>query len=88
MSTTHDGGPAFPVPVIEYNGSHHPMSGDPLYMAHGGGMTLRDYFATAAMTGLLADPEDITGKPELTCAQSVAFYAYELADAMIERRGK
>lgn len=80
MSTTNDGGPAFVVPDMCYPNGQVQIGTS--------GMTLRDYFATAAMTGLLADPEDITGKPELTCAQSVAFYAYELADAMIERRGK
>lgn len=65
-------GPAFPRPDLF--GGHHP------------GLGIRDYFAAAAMTGLLADPEDIECQPGLNCPKSVAFYAYELADAMIERR--
>jgi hypothetical protein len=43
MSKTNDGGTAFPVQLVEYVSAHnHP------------GMTLRDYFAAAALQGLLA----------------------------------
>ena len=46
-----------------------------------GGMTLRDYFAAAALTGLLAGnwqayPDDVSA------------WAYSAADAMVERRNK
>ena len=40
------------------------------------GMTLRDYFAAAALTGLLRESED----------NDVAKLAYQFADAMMEAR--
>ena len=47
------------------------------------GMTLRDYFAAKALTGLLMRPEsDEHGDPEL------ATQAYGLADAMLEESAK
>ena len=47
-----------------------------------GGMTLRDYFAAAAMQGLMA-----SGGPVLNySAATVAAMAYELADAMLAAR--
>lgn len=46
------------------------------------GMTLRDYFAAAALQGLLA------GRDILMEAEWLAAEAYQLADAMIAEREK
>jgi hypothetical protein len=56
---------AFPFPSV----SGHP------------GMTLRDYFAAAALTGILANNQAIYSEWN-------ARYAYETADAMLSRRAK
>lgn len=66
MSEQHDGGPAFPV--------KQPLSSDAL------GMTLRDYFATYAMTAIVS--------LDRTCKAETAETAYEIADAMLAARGK
>lgn len=48
--------------------------------------SLLDHFAGLAMQGMLADPEDIECKPGMTCAESVAAYAYEQAAEMIKEK--
>ena len=45
------------------------------------GMSLRDYFAAAAMTGMLSDPD--AGKVDW---KNLAEAAYEAADAMLAAR--
>ena len=62
----NDGGPAFPTPPG---------------VQHNDGMTLRDYFAAAALQGLMAkvDPED-------HWADYRAKWSYEAADAMLKAR--
>jgi len=78
-----DGGPAFPVPET------FDRDGDPQWTVDLRGMSLRDYFAAKAMSGLLADPEE---RP--TTAGLRVFYkataetAYEIADAMLAERAK
>lgn len=69
MSKPNDGGPAFPECGTE-NGFFNP------------GMSLRDYFAAAALQGMLTDVphEDRLKFPEY--AQD----AYRYADAMLEAR--
>jgi len=66
MSNTpiNDGGPAFPL-------------NDPLKST---GMTLRDYFAAAALQGNIAHPE-VTGNRD-----DIAMDAYKYADAMLKAR--
>jgi hypothetical protein len=59
----NDGGPAFPTPAG---------------IQHNDGMTLRDYFAAAALQGNLIEP---TANNE-----EVAKCAYQLADAMLRAR--
>jgi hypothetical protein len=44
------------------------------------GMTLRDYFAAAALQGVLASPDTMGSQP------SIAGYAYQFADAMLAER--
>jgi hypothetical protein len=70
MKTFKDGGPAFP--VTTEHGSVFPLPG----------MTLRDYFAAAALQGMLADSQ---------CNGPVEGYAndaYQYADAMLAERAK
>jgi hypothetical protein len=62
MSMTNDGGPAFP--------RHGYNSND--------GMTLRDWFASQALAGMLANPDSWTG------VRGVMAYRY--ADAMLRAR--
>ena len=61
-----DGGPAYPTPAG---------------VQHNDGPTLRDYFAAAALQGMMAeyDPED-----ELE--HHIAKWSYKAADAMIRAR--
>jgi hypothetical protein len=62
----NDGGPAFPV----FDGQSGPY----------GGMTLRDYFAAAALTGLRSNnPESAA----LHSSDNIAHLAYADADAML-----
>lgn len=70
MSTSiKDGGPAFPRPVSfsEEGGTHRGAIG----------MSLRDYFAAQALTGILSSDN----KPE--CDDRKAEWAYSLADSML-----
>jgi hypothetical protein len=72
-----DGGAAFP--DYDHNGVNQ-------------GMTLRDYFAAAALQGLLAaeaNPQAV-GFPnnEPSAAAVFAMHAYQIADAMLTERAK
>lgn len=74
--TINTGGSAFP---------QHGWSSDPATierMQACGGMTLRDYFAAAALQGLIASPVD-----DVTHAQA-AEEAFLYADAMLAERQK
>lgn len=52
-------------------------------------MELRDYFALAALNGLLSSlGEWSTGLPGIEFSESVAADAYWIADAMMEERKK
>lgn len=66
MSKT-TGGPAFPV-------NHDPRNGWPI------GMTIRDYFAAAALQGY--------SHSMYLPVEAVAAAAYEMADAMLAQRTK
>ena len=68
----NDGGPAFP-PV------HNPET-------HPSGMTLRDYFAAAAVQGRLSNPHN-TAHPDYT-REGLAAECYAIADAMLKARAK
>jgi hypothetical protein len=48
-----------------------------------GGITLRDYYAAAALTGILSNPNTPANTPFY-----VAEDAYRLADAMLEMRSQ
>ena len=62
----NDGGPAFPT----------------AFQLHSKGMTMRDYFAAAALQGLMAKME-----PENQLEHHIAKWSYEAADAMLKARG-
>lgn len=81
MSTPNDGGAAFPVPPERTN----VLSGGNVRWAYAHpGMTLRDYFAAAALQGMLASSKDIIGMSEANYATA----AYLQADAMLAERNK
>lgn len=66
------GGPAFPAETrAEYSGIATKQTG----------MTLRDYFAAAAMQGFLASETE-----EGTPIRNIGSGAYEMADAMLKAR--
>ena len=70
MNNQINGGPAFPgMTYISQDGKKNPE-----------GMTLRDYFAAAALQGSIANPNS-NGNWE-----DFALDAYRYADAMLERR--
>lgn len=73
-ASTGDGGPAFPMPSGPENVYEH-------------GMTLRDYFAAAALTGLLAcegtNGEAAVHRDEAYVFAMFARAAYRYADAML-----
>lgn len=74
MSAPKNGGPAFARPAVFSHGGMYVGSE---------GMTLRDYFAAAALTGLLASDEYSSYDPK-----TLAEYAYGQANAMlVEREG-
>ena len=70
--TTNDGGPAFPV---------ENDSDKEYYWIHKG-MTLRDYFAGKAATGILEGLDSGAAFRPVVIAEN----AYEVADAMIKAR--
>lgn len=80
MSAQDNGGPAFPI-------IHPPVEG----VTNGGvesyGLTLRDYLAAKALSGLLADPTPFEDRGKGIKA-AYATTAYEYADAMLEARQK
>jgi len=81
MRFIDDGGSAFPQPGwIDSDGSHHfPADGYGM-----GGMTLRDYFAAAA----LAHPSTHDQPAYDTPTDHAAAWAYSVADAMLAERSK
>lgn len=81
MSKIEDGGAAFPVTPI-FSESHGWLR--PCEIMHGAeGMTLRDYFAAAALQGLLAHVIGVTNAKN---EHDYAKRCYQYADAMIEAR--
>jgi hypothetical protein len=72
------GGPAFPIPPV---GTGDPRDG----MSSGSdGMTLRDYFAAAALPALIASAIDLNHVKW----DATAVHAYMIADAMLAGRTK
>lgn len=92
MDKINDGGPAFGQ-VVELRCVRVEMDGsaeyEPEAMLHGG-LTVRDYFAAKAMTGMLAYPgcESRGSHHNNNTPDGVATMAYEYADAMLRARGE
>jgi hypothetical protein len=61
----NDGGPAFPT----------------AFQLHSKGMTMRDYFAAAALQGMMAQFD-----PENELEHHIAKWSYKAADAMLKAR--
>ena len=81
MSEDRDGGPAFPTAAKTL--TVNPVEDGRALITHYGsqsGMTLRDYFAAAALTGSLASSHT-DGEPD-----EFARTAYILADEMLKAR--
>lgn len=77
------GGPAFP------SGESYSLGGavnrkGPLHE----GITIRDYFAAKAMSGILAHLENHMERYLDLHDEDIAKFAYRQADAMLEARGK
>jgi hypothetical protein len=84
MTTTNDGGPAFPIPIAGCtNGSVY----NTMEQSSGqlGGMSLRDYFAAKAMPALIADycreAREVGWQPNWH--DGIAIDSYKIADSMI-----
>lgn len=78
MATKDDGGPAFPELNV-YTGYNRDMDRTEVMSDTTHGMSLRDYFAAAALVGMQAHPAN--ERPD-----SAARWAYEVADAMLKAR--
>ena len=80
-----DGGPAFP----RSRTIAHEISG-PYSTASTAeyGMSLRDYFASAAMAAMLSNPANYGSENEWRDESTVSAQAYEIADDMLEERAK
>lgn len=72
----HNGGPAFPVTQVDLD-----HQGQVAKIAPSCGMTLRDYFAAAALQGMMANPSW-----DSTLRHTVAENAYGYANAMLAAR--
>lgn len=73
----NDGGPAFP--LVYYS---EPIGSIGPQLIVKGGMDLRDYFAAAALQGLLSSIE----QNQLWNGEEVAVTCYRTADAMLKAR--
>ena len=82
------GGPVYP--SIVSNNTENNLIGfvgeviKPGHQVHYGGMTIRDYFAAAAMQGVLSNGNTIFNEGWM---KGLAKGSYEIADAMLEARG-
>lgn len=87
MTTTRDGGAAFPV-----HGGHHPDD-DPRNHTLGGGLSKRDWFAGQALASLgdWTPHNDDLSPPDWTDMAALrkrrAEWSYAMADAMLAARG-
>jgi len=78
----NDGGPVHPsTKNIVYQGA---VIGTEQYQ----GISLRDYFASAAMAAMLSNPANYGSEHEWRDDATVSAQAYEIADDMLEERAK
>jgi hypothetical protein len=87
MSTPNDAA-AFPTPGrIELRPVQGPKGGNYEHkIPPKDGMTLRDYFATQALAGLLANPS--TKLEDNDGIRAAAEFTYDIADAMLKARDR
>lgn len=78
MTTKTDGGPAFPRPAGDYNGTRHGNGAQV-------GISIRDYFAAKAMAAMVASPGYEEGE---WLQEDIALQAYTMADTMLKQREK
>ncbi len=79
MNARRDGWPAFPVPMVPFEGGFVSVEFT--------GISLRDYFAAKALQGMLASPywsDNADGNEHNEMA--AAGQAYRMADAMLKAR--
>jgi len=74
-----DGGPAFPLPA-----ESNPYGDPQMVHSHGYGMSLRDYFAAAAMPAMIGQ----FGQINENTMQLASGDAYKYADAMLRARSE
>lgn len=89
-NTTDDGGPAFARPVGSYVDMSVSGIRDTVASNASPGMSLRDYFAAAALQGIMSS-EDFGFPADASRGlgsfpHKVAKWSYEFADAMIEAK--
>lgn len=77
MTDDRTGGPAFPRPASR--GNNYATGEEDVVVDPQRGMSMRDYFAAAALQGILAGSEPLKPAYAAQCA-------FEVADAMIARR--
>ena len=91
MTPQYNGGPAFPVPPDQVSTTGDPRDGMAVCAA-GTGMTLRDYFAAAAMAAFISNESRVAAMAHATEGQegivdfAIALSAYGMADAMLDAR--
>lgn len=81
MSKKPHNPPAFPRPASDINQNYSPD------VTAQEGMMLRDYFAAKAMQSMVVGPP-MPKRPEERGQDTVARYAYAMADAMLMMRSK
>ncbi len=87
MSEIDDGGPAFPGAKTDF--VPDVMGGRQAIAEISGGMSLRDWFAGQALTGVLTTATGLGGSSKAERAElfgEVSGIIYELADAMLAAR--
>jgi len=82
-----DGGPAFPVEPRSKEGIDA-LGRTNSFLIYSGsyGMTLRDYFAAAALPEMMVLVRHNGPKPNMSATERTAIMAYEQADAMLAER--
>lgn len=86
MGKVEDGGSAFPNRASGHVEESRGSADNNLSLAFAGGMSLRDYFAAAALTGIIAA---YTGQDvPLPATGMAAANAYDYADDMLKKRIK
>lgn len=87
MSTPNDGGPAFPRTAFSpgVDGGHDQLAEAGFTTTSQAGMSLHDYFAAAALTGIMANvDQDEDGT--MPTPETLAKAAWITADAMLSAR--